>query len=371
MAVQQTFPVSSHILQIMRRIIFLILPLLFLAHKMSAQALPEKVTPSISKSVVERLIHELDAYIFPEQANELKAYLGHHLDEYESITDARALADRLTADMRTVIHDKHLRVVYSDLAQEDQGAMDPAGNERMHRVEEANGLGIRTVARLPGNIGLLDLAVFSNDPEAVTTLDDAMALLHGSDALIIDLRRNMGGDALLVDRLLTYLFAEQVELTSVVWREQGKEHTDELWTLVYVPGPRMAKTPVFVLLSERTFSAGEQCAYDLQALHRATLIGQTTGGGANPEGANHSLGFHFEAFIPNGRALNPITKTNWEGVGVQPDVKVNADGALLEAYKRALAVVHPSVTSERLDRVRQRAIADPAKALRDAGFESE
>ncbi|HTF69875.1 MAG TPA: hypothetical protein VK638_45070, partial [Edaphobacter sp.] len=100
-------------------------------------------------------------------------------------------------------HDKHLTVVYSDLSREGEGPADPASKERMHRVEEASGLGIRTVARLPGNIGLLDLAYFSDDPEAAAALDGAMAILHGSDALIIDLRRNMGRNPVMVDRLLT------------------------------------------------------------------------------------------------------------------------------------------------------------------------
>jgi retinol-binding protein 3 len=358
----------SHILQNMRCFYLLFF---LLAYETSAQTLPDKVNASVSKSVVQQLISELDAYIFPEQANELKTYLGHHLSDYESITDPRALADKLTLDMRSVVHDKHLTVVYSDDAQQDQGATSPEGDERMHREEEARGLGIRTVARLPGNIGLLDLAYFSHDPEAITALDNAMTILHGSDALIIDLRRNMGGDAFTVAHLLTYLFSKQVELTSAVWRQQGKEHTDELWTLVYVPGPRFAETPVFVLLSGRTFSAGEQLAYDLKTLKRATLIGETTGGGANPAATDHSLGSHFEAFIPNGRALNPITKTNWEGVGVEPDVKMSPDGALLEAYKRALSMAHPAMRFERLDQIRQRAISDPAKALRDAGFRSE
>ena len=238
----------------------------------------------------------------------------------------------------------------------------------MHRIEEARGFGIRSVARLPGNVGLIDITYFSDDPEAFAAMDGAMGLLHGSDALIIDLRRNMGGHPAMVERLLTYLFADQVQLTSIVWREAGKERTDEQWTLVYVPGERFARTPVFVLTSAGTFSAGEQFAYDLKTLHRATLIGHATGGGANPAAATQPLGPGFDAFIPTGRAVNPITKTNWEGVGVQPDVETKFADALLEAYTRALKAAKPAVSESRLDRARERAISDPAQALRDAGM---
>ena len=104
----------------------------------------------------------------------------------------------------------------------------------MHRVEEARGFGIQSVARLPGNVGLIDIRYFSDDPEPFAAMDGAMGLLHGSDALIIDLRRNMGGHPLMVERLLTYLFTEQMQLTSIVWREAGKERTEEQWTMVYV-----------------------------------------------------------------------------------------------------------------------------------------
>ena len=263
-----------------------ILPSFFLLVQVAhAQMLPQKVEPSVSKSVVQRLITGLDGYVFPDKAHEMKEYLQQHMSSYETITDPQVLATRLTDDIRSVARDKHLTVAYSDLAKEAEGTADPADQKKMHRIEEASGFGISTVSRLPGNIGLLDMSYFSDDPEAAVALDGAMALLNGSDALIIDMRRNMGGNPIMVERLLTYLFSEQVQLTSVVWREGGKERTDQQWTLVYVPGPRMAGIPVFVLTSAKTFSAGEQLAYDLKTLNRATLIGETTGGGANPAAA--------------------------------------------------------------------------------------
>jgi C-terminal processing protease CtpA/Prc len=127
------------------------------------------------------------------------------------------------------------------------------------------------VLRLPGNVGLLGLTYFSDDPEAFAALDGAMELLHGSDALVIDLRRNMGGHPALVARLLTYLFSEQVQLTSIVWREGRNEHIDEQWTLVYVPGQRFAATPVFVLTSAGTLSSMKDTGASLPHLEAAAF----------------------------------------------------------------------------------------------------
>jgi len=324
-----------------------------------AQATSGNVASTSTKLVVENLIGDLNEYVFPDRAKEVQAYLRTHEWEYETIADSKGLADRLTADMRHGGNDQDLTVVYSPMSPEADGPADPQIKDTMHRIEKASGLGLRAVTRLPGNVGLLDLAYFSEDPEAAYVLEGAMSMLHGTDAVIIDLRRNMGGNPIMVDRLL------------IRWRNHGHEHTDEQWTLPFVPGERMPDVPLFVLTSVHTFSAAEQCAYDLQVLHRATLVGETTGGGANPAAATHALGGHFEAFIPNGEALNPTTHTNWEGVGVRPDVPVSAGKSLLDAYTRALKAGTPTVSAPHLERARQKAVADPASALRDAGFSSD
>src|SRR5581483_807463 len=103
--------------------------------------------------------------------------------------------------------------------------------------------------------------------------------------------------------------------------------TRQFWTLSYVPGPRLAKQPVFVLTAKRTFSGAEEFTYNLKSLKRATIVGETTGGGAHPVNGQR-IDEHFMVGVPFARAINPITKTNWEGTGVEPDVKVPASEAL-------------------------------------------
>ena len=138
----------------------------------------------------------------------------------------------------------------------------------------------------------------------------------------------------MVAMISSYFFeGEQVHLNSLYWREE--DVTEQYWTLPYVPGKRLAEKPVYILTSKDTFSAGEEFAYNLQTRQRATLVGEATGGGAHP-GSTYRIHPHFEAFIPNGRAINPITNQNWEGDGVQPDVSIPQEQALNVAYRMAL-----------------------------------
>jgi C-terminal processing protease CtpA/Prc len=176
-------------------------------------------------------------------------------------------------------------------------------------------------------------------PGVAAAYASRMSQVADARALILDLRENHGGDPSAVALLLSYLFEPPpVHLNDIWWRDDGS--TWQLWTRAHVEGKRFGgKKPVFVLTSRRTFSGGEEAAYDLQVQKRATLVGETTGGGANPAPL-HKLDENFALAIPSGRAINPVTYTNWEGTGVVPDVAVDAAAALEEAHHRALRGFH-------------------------------
>jgi C-terminal processing protease CtpA/Prc len=194
--------------------------------------------------------------------------------------------------------------------------------------------GFERAERLPGNIGYLDLRAFMDAREGGATAAAAMAFLANTNALIVDIRRNGGGGPEMVALVSSYLFDERVHLNSLYWREGDR--TDQFWTTDWVPGPRFGGSrPVYVLTSGETFSAAEEFAYNLQTRKRATIVGETTGGGAHPGGPAR-LTEHFRLFIPRGRAINPVTGDNWEGRGVKPDVPVPATDALRTA--RVLAM---------------------------------
>jgi len=194
--------------------------------------------------------------------------------------------------------------------------------------------GIRRVERLDGNIGYLDLrrvAIAANAGPAVAA---AMELVAGTYALIFDLRHNGGGTPDGVALWCSYLLTEEpTHLNDIFHADTGQ--TRQFWSLPYVPGTRYVDRPVYVLTSRRTFSGGEELSYNLQALGRAELIGETTGGGAHPtRGFRISPAVHVG--IPFARAVNPVTGTNWEGTGVVPDVAVPEAEAYDVAYGKAL-----------------------------------
>ena len=185
---------------------------------------------------------------------------------------------------------------------------------------------------LEGNVGYLKFDFFADPRICGRTVVAAMSFLANTDAIIFDLRENGGGDPKMVSLVSTYLFAERTHLNDL-WTRKG-DITDQYWTLPYVPGKRLDGKPAFVLTSSNTFSGGEEFTYNLKTLKRATIVGETTGGGAHPV-RGHRITEHFSIGVPFARAINPITHTNWEGTGVEPDVKVPAADALTTAKKLA------------------------------------
>lgn len=164
----------------------------------------------------------------------------------------------------------------------------------------------------------------------------AMTFLAHTNALIIDLRANHGGEAAMVQFLCSYFFeafsSERIQLN--VQYDRRKDLLQQYWVLPYVPGPRYLEKSVDLLTSHRTFSAAEEFSYDLQQLKRALVVGETTGGGAHA-GGYYPITATFGSFIPTYRAINPVSGTNWEGIGVQPDIAVAQQEALDVAYQRA------------------------------------
>lgn len=320
------------------------------------------VDASTTASVIEEIVKALrEGYVFPDVAEKISADLQGRLErkEYEKITSAKELAQTLTDQLQAVSKDKHLRVTYSYIVLRPENKQDEENPDSPQRQEmlakaKARGasdkFGFEKVERLEGNIGYIRLRGFYPAELGGQAAADAMNSVADSDALIIDLRANGGGAPSMVALLCSYLFsAEPVHLNDQYSRV--KDATHQWWTLPYVPGNRYEGKPVYVLTSERTFSAAEEFAYNLKALKRATIVGETTGGGAHP-GGGRRLGDHFRMFVPTGRSINPVTKTNWEGTGVSPDVAVKADLALKTAHLAALKSVIPAEEA-RLERLRK------------------
>ncbi len=309
---------------------------------MTAADMSMKIDAAARARVIDGAVAKLDEfYVFPETAKKMAEAVQARLKSggYDAITDGDDFASKLTEDLRAVSNDKHLGVNFSArvIPKQEPNANptprpDPAAQERMRaQALRRNNCAFEKVEWLPSNIGYLKFNGFAGPEICGPTVTTAMTFLANVDALIIDLRSNGGGDPAMVAYICSYLFAERTHLNDLYNRKEDK--TTEFWTKD-VPGPRLAKQPVFVLTSKRTFSGAEEFTYNLKNLKRATIIGETTGGGAHPV-SGHRIDDHFSIGVPFARAINPISKTNWEGTGVEPDVKVPASEALETAKKMA------------------------------------
>ncbi len=276
-----------------------------------------------------------EGYVYPKVADEMAASVRGKLKAgaYDSIDTEAGLARALTKDLRAVSHDGHLAL---RPAPKKQAPMHGAFGDG-DQIKRENYM-FRKVEVLPGNIGYLRLDGFLDGAEAEKTAAAAMNFLANTDAIIFDVRYNGGGSPEMIRFLTSYLFEQKTHLNDMVDRE-GKV-VEEYWTVESVPGQRpAANIPVYVLTSKRTFSGAEEFSYNLKNLKRATIVGETTGGGAHPVRIE-PVTDRIAIGVPFMRACNPITKTNWEGTGVAPDIAVSADKALDEATAAAKIAVN-------------------------------
>jgi C-terminal processing protease CtpA/Prc len=279
-------------------------------------------------------------YVFPDVGNEISNSIVDKLErgEYRSVKSYGEFARVLTRDVQFFNGDKHLRVLFEPEKIRSMKLVDEEAREkrRVARIDKLrkDNYGFKEVRILDGNIAYLNLTDLADPALAGDTVAAAMKLIENSDAILIDLRENGGGPPSMVQLLVSYFIGpEPVHINSFYKRQQNI--TKQFWTLPHVPGKRMTDTPIFLLTSGKTFSAAEELCYDLQQLKRAVIVGEATAGGAHPGGRIKATDY-YNVWTPTARAINPISNSNWEGVGVQPDIEAPADRAFNVAYQAAL-----------------------------------
>jgi len=303
------------------------------AQRAPAPAQPTAAAPitiidsTIRHDVVSKLSDALrNNYVFPDVGETAAERIAAALaaGEYDSLSDPNAFAARLSSDVAAIAHDKHMSIAW-------MGSLPPGPPPHMPIAEA----GVTRADKLAGGVGYIEVIGFPPVSLFKPTVDKAMTGLEGSRALIIDDRRNGGGSPDGVSYLVSFLIPpkQRIEINDIVSRIPKTSNVTRERNFNQPTPVSFARIPVYVLTSKNTFSGGEEFAYDVQTHKLGKIVGEITGGGANPTGPV-DLGHGFMARIPFGRAENPITKTNWEGRGVQPDIAVPADDALKTALTR-------------------------------------
>jgi hypothetical protein len=309
---------------------------LLLATRLGGQVIGFDIDGADRARVVDGIAAQLNEYyVFPAVAEQMGQRIRSQLRNgaYDRFRDGGLFAAALAEDLRAISHDRHLQVGFSPIQLPDQGQIPDARAVELFQAQMLRiNCGFERVEHLPGDIGYIKLNEFSDPDICAPTVVAAMGLMQNVSALIIDLRDNGGGSALMEVLIESYLFASPTRMNDL-W-DRKSNTTRQYWTQVYVPGKRIVSQPLFVLTSSHTFSAAEAFTYDLQAQKRATIVGETTGGGAHTI-INRRLDHRFTVVVPFQRAINPITNGNWEGTGVIPDVKVSSAEALQTTEKLA------------------------------------
>ncbi|WP_017729738.1 S41 family peptidase [Nafulsella turpanensis] len=304
----------------------------------------ENVSASEKDEAIKKIAALLrENYVFPDKAREMASYVRKQNKQkaYEAIHSYPDFVEALNGDLQRTHRDLHLGLQYNpqEIAAvrkwESVEKPDSAFYREQLRKGKRMNFGFVKVEHLPGNIGYIEFhQFFPLSQEARQTVASAMSFVRNADAVILDLRQNGGGHPEMVQLVMSYFFNEKPFHYNSLY-DRPSNTTKDYYTLKKVEGPRMPEVDLYVLTSGFTFSAAEELSYNLQTQKRATIVGEVTGGGAHPTQAyivNDDLVLH----VPVARAINAVTKTNWEGRGVMPDVPSEAGNALLKAQYLAL-----------------------------------
>lgn len=280
-----------------------------------------------------------EIYVFPDVAEKMEKHLRkrHKKKAYKEITSLTEFAQKLTEELQEISHDKHLWVRFATdemLARFQDDTLTDEAKQRELEERRRDNFCFKEVKVLEGNIGYVDFRCFSEAIDAGPTAIAAMNFLAYTDAIIFDLRNNGGGSPSMIQLITSYFFPEPVLLNSFYIRKS--DSTKQFWTQACVQGPRMTNIDLYVLTSSYTFSGAEEFTYNLKNMERATIIGDTTGGGAHPIEIKPFHSLNIGMSLPFGRAVNPITGTNWEGTGIAPHIAVPQEQALDVAHLEAL-----------------------------------
>ncbi|MHA2035023.1 MAG: S41 family peptidase [Promethearchaeota archaeon] len=332
---------------------------------MDKKGIEDELDDSYIGDLIKELCMKIEKfYIYPEKSKGISKYILNKLEQgsYNNITDPVAFERLISNDLVDVSNDRHFYFEYDPKTAKDllKEGYEVTGDdnedefpELKHRLkfERYNNWHIIKAERLPGNIGYIKLNDIPPAEFAGEIIVGAFQFLANTGALIFDIRNNGGGYPSMVALISSYLLEPGTKLLTSIF-ESTKEEPFQSRTLPYIPGKRFPHKPVYILTSSRTASGAEELAYVLKMLKRATIIGETTRGAAHPVEL-FSILDKFVIWLPIGRPLNPISRDNWEGKGVSPDIDIVQEKALEKAHILALNELIKSESDEELKNMMQ------------------
>ena len=310
-----------------------------------------KIDKIIKTEIIDSVTAKVnEIYIFPDVAQKLEKQLKDNLKKgaYDKFNELQPFVEQLKTEFYEIGNDRHLRIFslsdeFCKRFKSDQEAKDYYENNLGEELTDSHGF--QRVDILDGNIGYIDLRDFLVTKNEYNVAAAAMTLLSGCDAVIIDLRKNGGGDADAVAFLASYFFKERTRLNDAYIRKT--DSVEQYWSFP-VPGAEpFYDKDLYVITGYATFSAAEDFAYAMQANKRATIIGERTRGGGHPIEMFFFLDLHVSLDIPNAYSVNSITGTGWEGVGIIPDYEVPFEKSLDFAYLKALEKLKSKTDDEK------------------------
>jgi tetratricopeptide (TPR) repeat protein len=306
----------------------------FQAHSFASAQQPGSLTdPAYKSGVLQKIAALVESkYVLADKAkgfaDEFKAKGA--AGAYDSFTEAKEFAEKVTADLIAITHDKHLNfrvMVPSDVGEKAAGSLHHP--VRYFRLRVKENAGFHKLEWIEPRIGYIDLRRFYSFDQAKDMAVAAMKFLANAQAIIIDVRENGGGSG---DYLSSYFLPYPTQLSGSYSRQTGS--LAEIWTRRDIGVQPRLDVPLFILTGPNSFSASESFAYDMQSRKRAILIGEPTKGGAHSVDV-FAIDDRFEFYISTERSISPVTGGNWEGAGVIPDIRVPAAAALDAAVVEA------------------------------------
>ena len=330
----------------MKNITYLIIAFTFSFNTLIGQNNPIiKLDWQIKNIVIDNICKALNKnYVLPDKAKLMSVFIKEQnkKGKYDLLANPNELASQVFKDIRSVYNDNHIRIAYDPQLEKDI-INSLSSKKGASKVTDANiakdekmNFYFKKLEILPSNIGYIEFNGFASQSQSARkTINSAMQFVSHTDALIIDLRSNFGGNGSTANEIASYFFKTKTYTGRSFNRIENK------WTNGYLENKRtitnglVLNMPVYILTSNRTFSAAEGLAYTLQNIKNAVIIGDTTRGGAHLT-RSFSLGNGFVGFIPFARGENAATNTDWEGTGVIPNIATEESDCLITAQNTIL-----------------------------------